>query len=63
MDYTIIEIINNTNNNYMVRVVLDENNTVFLNFDHIPSQEEVNSEIERYLTSQNQHNTAINNDI
>lgn len=49
MNYEINEIIDKGNNNYMVRVTLDENNTTFLNFDHIPSQEEVNKVIENYL--------------
>lgn len=52
MNYEIIEIINN-GNNYMVRVVLDPNNTIFFTFDHIPDQEEVNSAAESYLNSIN----------
>lgn len=46
MDYEIIEIIHN-DPNYLVRVVLDENSSIFLNFDHVPSQEEVNGVVEK----------------
>lgn len=45
MNHEIIEIIHK-DPNYMVRVVLDENSSIFLNFDHIPSQEEVNMVVE-----------------
>lgn len=62
MDHTIIEVIDNTNNNYMIRVVLDENNTIFLNFDHIPSQEEVNSVVENYKSVSNNIPAENNND-
>lgn len=61
MDHTIIEVIDN-GNNYMVRVVLDENNTIFLNFDHIPSQEEVNSVVENYKSVFNNITVENNND-
>lgn len=61
MDHTIIEVIDN-GNNYMVRVVLDENNTIFLNFDHIPSQEEVNNLIENYKSVSNNITVENNND-
>ena len=52
MDYEIIEIIHN-DPNYMVRVVLDENSSIFLNLNHIPSQEEVNRIIESFLEQNN----------
>lgn len=45
MNYEIIEIVYN-DPNYLVRVVMDENSSIFLNFDHIPSQEEVNDVVE-----------------
>lgn len=50
MNYEIIEIIYN-DPNYLVRVVMDENSSIFLNFDHIPSQEEVNEIVEKYTNS------------
>lgn len=62
MNYEIIEIIDNGNNNYMVRVILDENSTTFLNFDHIPSQDEVNSVIEKYKSVSNNITVGDNND-
>lgn len=52
MDHTIIEIINNSNT-YMARIILDQNNSMFLNFGHIPSQEEVNSVVENYKSVSN----------
>lgn len=52
MNYTIIEIIHQ-DPDYLVRVALNESSTIFLNFNHIPSQEEVNRIVESFLEENN----------
>lgn len=51
MNYQIVEIINDSNENYRVRVILDENTTEFFHFKHKPSQDEVNSVAIEYLNN------------
>jgi hypothetical protein len=53
MNYTISELFLDPANKYRVRVIIDENTTEFFKFDHYPTQDEVNSIVERYLNNQN----------
>lgn len=49
MDYIIIENVVDASAAHRIRVIVDENNTIFLKFDHYPSQEEVNTTVEYCL--------------
>ena len=49
MNYEINEIIIDPAGKYRARVIIDENSSIFLKFDHYPSQEEVNIVVENYL--------------
>jgi hypothetical protein len=51
MNYTITEVLLDIANNYRVRVMLDENSTEFFNFDHYPTQEEINNTVDSYKQS------------
>lgn len=53
MDYEISEIITDPADKYRARVIIDENSSIFLKFDHAPSQEEVNEVVENYLQNIN----------
>jgi uncharacterized protein (DUF1684 family) len=59
MNYQIVEIINDSSENYRVRVILDENTTQFFHFKHEPSQEEVNSMVARFLEILSYHNDGV----
>lgn len=59
MNYTITEVFLDPANKYRVRVIVDENSTQFFKFDHYPTQEEVNSVAEQYLTSLNNNGEII----
>lgn len=52
MNYKITEVFLDMSNMYRVRVILDENSSQFFQFDHYPTQEEVNSVVENYLSNQ-----------
>lgn len=55
MNYKITEVLLNQADKYIVRVVVDENNSTFLKFDHYPTQEEVDREVQNFI---NQLSTA-----
>lgn len=59
MNYQIVEIINDSNENYRVRVILDENTTEFFHFKHKPSQDEVNSMVARFLETLSNNNDGV----
>ena len=52
MDYEIIEIFPESSDKYRLRIKINENSTQFFKFDHYPTQEEVNSVVENYLSNQ-----------
>lgn len=58
MDYEISEIIIDPAGKYRARVIIDENSSIFLKFDHVPSQEEVNEVVENYLITIKNNNIA-----
>lgn len=53
MNYKITEVFLDEANKYRVRVVVDENSTQFFKFGHYPTQEEVNTVVESYLSNLN----------
>jgi hypothetical protein len=53
MNYEISEIIIDPAGKYRARVIINENISIFLKFDHSPSQEEINSMVENYLQKMN----------
>lgn len=53
MNYKITEVFLDEADKYRVRVVIDEHSTQFFKFDHYPTQEEVNTVVEGYLSSLN----------
>jgi hypothetical protein len=59
MNYEITEIITDISGKFRARVIIDENTreTMFFKFDHYPTQEEVNSVVEAFL-SNNQNMTS-----
>jgi hypothetical protein len=59
MNYEIVEVITDISGKFRARVVIDENTreTMFFKFDHYPTQEEVNSVVEAFL-SNNQNMTS-----
>jgi hypothetical protein len=59
MNYEIGEIIIDISGKFRARVIIDENTreTMFFKFDHYPTQEEVNSVVEAFL-SDNQNMTS-----
>jgi len=59
MNYEIVEVITDISGKFRARVIIDENTreTMFFKFDHYPTQEEVNSVVEAFL-SNNQNMTS-----
>jgi hypothetical protein len=59
MNYEITEIITDISGKFRARVIIDENTreTMFFKFDHYPTQEEVNSVVEAFLS--NNQNMAL----
>lgn len=53
MNYEISEIIIDLAGKYRVRVIIDENTSMFFKFNYSPSQEEINSVVENYLQNIN----------
>jgi hypothetical protein len=53
MDYKITEVFLDEAHKYRARVVIDEYSSQFFKFDHYPTQEEVNTMVEGYLSSLN----------
>lgn len=51
MNYKITEVLLNSADKYMVRVIIDENNSTFLKFDHYPTQEEVDSAAQDFINT------------
>jgi hypothetical protein len=53
MNYEIIEVITDISGKFRARVIIDENTreTMFFKFDHYPTQEEVNSVVEAFLSN------------
>lgn len=51
MNYEMSETIIDPAGKYRIRVIIDENTSIFVKFDHFPSQEEVNNIVENYLVS------------
>lgn len=51
MNYQMGETIIDPAGKYRIRVIIDENTSIFVKFDHFPSQEEVNNIVENYLVS------------
>jgi hypothetical protein len=49
MNYKITEVLLNSADKYIVRVIVDENNSTFLKFDHYPTQEEVDSAVQDFI--------------
>lgn len=51
MNYTIIDISEDMANKFRVRVDYDENDTLYLKFDHYPTQIEIEDFLNRYFES------------
>ena len=53
MNYEIVEIITDISGKFRARVVIDENTreTMFLKFDHYPTQEEINDLVQTYISN------------
>ncbi len=51
MNYEISEIIVDSSGKYRIRVIINENTSIFFKFDHSPSQEEINNVVENYLNN------------
>lgn len=52
MDYKISEVILDMADKYRVRVITDPDNSIFLKFDHYPTQDEINEAVNNYLNSE-----------
>jgi hypothetical protein len=50
--YTIISREQDIAGRWLVRVAINDERTIFLNFDHDPSQEEVDTAVTKWLESQ-----------
>lgn len=59
MEYKITEVILDMAEKYRVRVSTDENNSIFLKFDHYPTQQEINEVVENYIATNRQETTNI----
>lgn len=55
MNYTITEVFLDDGGNYRTRVIISDETkeTMFLKFDHYPTQDEVNAVVQNYISSEN----------
>lgn len=51
MNYKITEVYLDMADKYIVRIIINENNSTFLKFDHYPTQDEINLVADKYVES------------